>query len=510
MAYVFGTSTNYRTFADIIRRVAIGTSLQTVDSVAGGGTGYTVGDILTISGGTSVIAATLEVLTAPAGVIATVRIRNAGLYTATPGDPVSVTGGTGTGATFNLTFDTNGWIDRRTTGSPNAAVSATVGAGGTGYTVGDILTISGGTFSRAATFQVATAPAGVVGTVTLVDWGDYTTTPGNPAATTGGTGTGCTLNVTYGNAEREIILEGEGSGSDEIYVGYRSFFDASSGARNLCVNGFTGFSAGLTYETQPGRSPGLDTASSGGDLGGCYVLLTNSTVTWWISVSPRRIVGVARTGTCYSSFYMGFLNPFATGGEWPYPICVGATTSERFRLSSSSAISSSGIADPVRDSTADVGPMLVRTADGQWNTVYNSTDGSPRSQHVNGCIVFPGGNATSINVGTGDDWFSLTAVGKGTDFIPASGNPGTQTIRIIPTENGSSDYYIRFPCTITSFDPASGPPLAILGELDGVFWFEAATVVVAENRLTDGSDRFMVFQSGVRSENWALWCLKES
>ena len=82
----------------------------------------------------------------------------------------------------------------------DAAVSATVAAGGTGYTVGDDMTVSGGTSSVAAVFNVDAVSGGVVTAVSLVTGGAYTVEPTNPASTTGGTGTGCTLNVTYDKA----------------------------------------------------------------------------------------------------------------------------------------------------------------------------------------------------------------------------------------------------------------------------------------------------------------------
>lgn len=506
MAYVFGTSTNYQTFADIVSRIAIGTSLHSVDTVVGGGTGYTVGDILTVSGGTSTIAATLEVLTAPAGVIATVRIRNAGLYTTAPSDPVSVTGGTGSGATFDMTFGTNGWTRRRATGCPSAAQSAVVAAGGTGYTVNDTLTVSGGTFGHAATFRVVTAPAGVVGTVALIDPGDYAATPSNPASTTGGTGTGCTLTVTYGTGEVEIILEGEGSGSDEIFVGYRSFFDSGSAARNWCVNGFTGFDPLLTYELQPGRSPGLDTASSGPDLGGAYVLLLNSTVTWWVSVTPRRIIGVGKTGTCYSSFHMGFLNPYATSGEWPYPIYIAGTSTERFRTPGSGNLSTSGIGDPIRDNTGDVGPGFLRDPSGVWQSCFNGSDGSPRTASTTGLVVIPTGRLNGVTLLNGDDWYSTSTIFF-QSLCPNSGSPGTTTNRLLRTTQSGGDYVIRIPMTIVASNGTV--PIGVYGEMDGVYWFDSAGVITAESRFTDGTQRFMVFQEGVRADNWALWALRE-
>lgn len=71
-----------------------------------GGTGYTVGDVLTIAGGTATVAATLTVLTAPGGVVATVEVTQAGQYSVEPTliDNV-VTGGTGSGADIDITMN---------------------------------------------------------------------------------------------------------------------------------------------------------------------------------------------------------------------------------------------------------------------------------------------------------------------------------------------------------------------------------------------------------------------
>lgn len=507
MAFVFGTSSGYQAFADILRRVAIGTSLQEIDAIAAGGSGYVAGDIVTVDGGTSVIAATIEVLAVDGGgAVTSARIRNAGLYTATPSNDATVTGGSGSGAEFTLTWDTNGWISRRATNCANAAQSATIGAGGSGYVVNDVLTVSGGTFSEAATFRVTGVSSGAVTSVTVVNQGDYTTAPSNPASTTtGGSGTGCTLNVTFGSGEREIILEGEGGGSDEIIVGWKTFFDSNSGARNMIVHGFTGYEPSLPYNDQPGRSPGLETASAGTDNGGCYVLLTSATVTWWISVTPRRIVAVAKVGTCYSSLHLGFLNPFATGGEWPYPIYVAGTCNDRFALPSESSIFISSFVDPVSASSTREGPGHIRTPDGQWRSVYNSAvSGVSRGSRSQGEQVYPAGLISSpVGVPSEDLWYGTTV--SWSSFIPTSGIPGTQQNRLLRTTFSGGDRFIRIPATIYGTAPN-----VIYGEIDGCFWFDAAsTGIVTENRFTDGDERFTVFNSGQRSDNWARWALRE-
>jgi lysophospholipase L1-like esterase len=67
-----------------------------------GGSGYALNDVLTVSGGTSTTAAQIRVTGVSAGAVTSVQVVNKGVYTVAPSNPVSVTGGTGTGATFNL------------------------------------------------------------------------------------------------------------------------------------------------------------------------------------------------------------------------------------------------------------------------------------------------------------------------------------------------------------------------------------------------------------------------
>ena len=65
-------------------------------------------------------------------------------YTVQPTNPVSATGGTGSGATFNLTF----------TGASVTSVML-ANTGGSDYAVGNVLTMTGGTFTTAATVTVS-------------------------------------------------------------------------------------------------------------------------------------------------------------------------------------------------------------------------------------------------------------------------------------------------------------------------------------------------------------------
>lgn len=73
-------------------------------TIVGGGTGYTVGDVLEVVGGNGSITAQITVATVALGVITGVSISNAGRYTTTPSNPASVTGPGNDDATFTLTW----------------------------------------------------------------------------------------------------------------------------------------------------------------------------------------------------------------------------------------------------------------------------------------------------------------------------------------------------------------------------------------------------------------------
>jgi len=93
-----------------------------------------------------------------------------------------------------------------------SGTAVTIANGGTGYTLNDVLTLVGGTFAAVAQFTVTGVSAGVVTQVTRsnTNFGNYTVLPTSPAATTGGTGTGCTLNMRWEFLTTTITNAGSG------------------------------------------------------------------------------------------------------------------------------------------------------------------------------------------------------------------------------------------------------------------------------------------------------------
>ena len=79
--------------------------IATDATIVAGGSGYTAGDTLQIVGGIRSAPVELTVSTVDgSGAITDVQVTNAGNYTTLPADPASVTGGSGSSATFSVDF----------------------------------------------------------------------------------------------------------------------------------------------------------------------------------------------------------------------------------------------------------------------------------------------------------------------------------------------------------------------------------------------------------------------
>lgn len=91
-------------------------------------------------------------------------------------------------------------------GGGGIAATATVAVAGSGYTNGSqTITVAGGTCSVQPQFTVTVSGNAFSGTPSLLTAGNCTAAPTNPASTTGGGGTGGTLNVVYSSQPFGIL-----------------------------------------------------------------------------------------------------------------------------------------------------------------------------------------------------------------------------------------------------------------------------------------------------------------
>lgn len=160
-------------------------------SSAQGGTGYQVGDVVTLSGGTSTAVAQVTVSSiGVGGTVTGVYVSTPGAYTVLPSNPVNQASTTGSGTGLQLTM----------VPAVAQATVATLVAAGSGYAVGDTITLPAATGTVKAILSVATITAGGgVATVTIQNPGAYTVYPPSPVspASTSGGGTGATFNIVW-------------------------------------------------------------------------------------------------------------------------------------------------------------------------------------------------------------------------------------------------------------------------------------------------------------------------
>jgi len=141
-------------------------------TIASAGSGYAIGDTITLVGGTSSAVAVLTVATLSGSGVATFTVTTAGIYTVLPSNPISTTSsGAGTGFTltgswtvrgtsFTITNAGSGYVEQPTVtfSSGSATAYATVGSDTTIKSLGTNLNLStpSGTALQVADVQTGT------------------------------------------------------------------------------------------------------------------------------------------------------------------------------------------------------------------------------------------------------------------------------------------------------------------------------------------------------------------
>lgn len=113
-------------------------------------------------------------------------------------------------------------------------------------------------------------------------------------------------------ASHELILKGSGlSGTEEIFVGFRTYENVTADYYNLLAGTFIGYQAANSFDTQPGAR-----------LSG--VPMHNQLIEYYLSLDASCIVLCGKVGVgVYESGYVGKMLPYATPGEFPAPLVNG-------------------------------------------------------------------------------------------------------------------------------------------------------------------------------------------
>ena len=271
-----------------------------------------------------------------------------------------------------------------------------------------------------------------------------------------------------GATVKTIILQGTGAGgSDEIFVGVRLYADTVTDRFGWALQGYTGHNAGVAWSAQPGAIGETTTTPLP------CVPLWNDAITYWFTVSATRMFVVAKVGTSYEWAGLGYaILPYATPGQWPYPLVVAGSALGELRYSDTTTKHTHGLIPLATGQT--VGTLRIRDAAGVWR--------SPQ--------ITMGGSAGLTQSGT---WpfaeFNVSQYGGMTNLVPVGGVWTLQPI--IAFEAGAAGDLYR------------GDEF---GEFDGCKHV-AGLANAAENTITVGGDTYLVVKNAFRSAGGDFWAL---
>jgi hypothetical protein len=115
-----------------------------------------------------------------------------------------------------------------------------------------------------------------------------------------------------------LMLMGKGlAGTDEIYVNMKMFTNPTGDLYNLLIRGAVGYTEANAWNDQAGQCKPV------------ALSLWSNAIKYWFIASGRRFIIVAKVSTSYMASYCGFMLPYATPNQYPYPLVISANIPNR-------------------------------------------------------------------------------------------------------------------------------------------------------------------------------------
>ena len=285
----------------------------------------------------------------------------------------------------------------------------------------------------------------------------------------------------------EMIFKGNGGGTDEIYFGVETYFDTGAGRYNWKLLGFTGFDTGVTFENQPGVSP--DT----------FVPLQNAAMSYWFYVTGRRVCVVVKTGSAYQFMHAGFIDPYSTAAEWPYPFLVMGSSSLSDTIYSSNQLHYASSVHPGGSSVSN-SCSYMRDPTGFWMPIINfsgTTQESLLYNTANTAQVWPMCDHSGL-----DEYNSY----EFRSYFCAISQGGTPAATLFRTVNSGGNPVVPL---INTCITTRNPSRQLYGEIHNLYWCPLSDTVAAEDTITDGATVYDVFGNIHRTDSWCGLAIKQ-
>ncbi|MFD2664619.1 hypothetical protein [Halomonas halophila] len=210
-----------------------------------------------------------------------------------------------------------------------------------------------------------------------------------------------------------------------------------------------------------------------------HIPLFDQTSPYWFVANGRRFVVVVKISTTFVACYQGFLLPYATPQEWPYPMVSSGCSRQAKRWS-----------DENPGHTHFCMPNISRFDTQQSNLDYEEYDGNPQNDGLLR-VLSPSGEWVMFN-NSRDSYrvFPWASPGEDVDFVY-----GQRTL--------FGGDHMLYPATLVS---TGSRLLGTLGVFEGVFHCTGFGNA-AENLLTIGGVDHLVVQNLFRTGFTDYWAL---
>lgn len=177
-------------------------------------------------------------------------------------------------------------------------------------------------------------------------------------------------------ANRYILFEAPGGGSDQIYTGielnmnhynegalqnfYKCFFR---------VQGYTGHNAGLGFDDQPTSIPTYNNVPT-------FAVEWDRPLPYHFIANGRRCIIAVQSGRFWSTAYMGWYLPFATPAQSPYPLLVAGSNYTGLTQDSNNREKPNQdwhIGYGIGTHDTDIGSNIQHLEGGNWVGMYQRT-----------------------------------------------------------------------------------------------------------------------------------------
>lgn len=289
-------------------------------------------------------------------------------------------------------------------------------------------------------------------------------------AANGWTVNAATANNADPEVQEEIYLEAPGWDiTRKVFICMRTHGNVVNDTFSIDIRGATGYDSGSGFTNQPSVTPNP-----------VYCNLHNTTMEYWLGINDRRFVAIIKAGNVYHTIHAGFMLPFATPAQYPFPLYIAScfnSISEHTNPGNSAGFRN--FVDP------GAGAAYVRLTNGQWLTVGNHGVAGLTDQHSDLA-----------------DNFTLHPY-SARDTEPSIQNE-MAGLNLRSLENGDDARPI-FPVTFIDGTPDRW---GVIGQLEDAFYIAGAGST-PESTFNDGVDDFTIFPNQNRNDFNHFFCMRE-